>query len=122
MTRLRKMMLEELQRRNYAADIARYYIRPVADFARYFHRPPDRLRPEHIREYQAHLFSKRKLSPGSVTQRQAALRFFFIQTLKKPWSVADTILNGLAKVRLHAVPRGFGGHLLPAHCPLYSPL
>ena len=90
MTRLRKMMLEELERRNYSARTARGYIRAVADFARYFHRPPDRLRPEHIREYQAHLFSKRKLSPGSVTQHLAALRFFFIQTLKRPWSVAET--------------------------------
>ena len=90
MTRLHKMMLEELERRNYCARTARGYIRAVADFARYFHRPPDRLRPEHIREYHAHLFRKRKLSPGSVTQRLAALRFFFIKTLKRSWSVAET--------------------------------
>ena len=90
MTRGRKMMLEELERRNYSADTARYSIRTVAEFARYFNRPPDRLRPEHVRKYPAHLFSKRKLSPGSVTQHLAALRFFFIQTLQKPWSVAET--------------------------------
>jgi site-specific recombinase XerD len=62
----------------------------VEDFARYFNRPPDRLRPEHIREYQAHLFSKKKLAPNTVTQRLAALRFFFVQTLKRPWSAAET--------------------------------
>jgi integrase/recombinase XerD len=48
------------------------------------------LRPEHIREYQAELFKKRKLSPGTVTQRLAALRFFYIKTLKKTWSIAET--------------------------------
>jgi integrase/recombinase XerD len=90
MTRLRKMMLEELERRNYAQGTTRCYLRAVTDFARYFNRPPDQLRPEHIREYQAHLFSKRKLAPSSVTQRLAALRFLFIKTLKKPWSVAET--------------------------------
>ena len=90
MTRLRKMMLEELQRRNFSEDTIRHYIRTVEDFARYFNRPPDRLSPRHIREYQAHLFQKRKLSPGSVIYRLSALRFFYIKTLKKAWSVAET--------------------------------
>ena len=90
MTHLRKMMLEELQRRNFSAHTIRYYIRTVEDFARHFNRPPDRLGPRHIREYQVELFQKRKLSPGSVAVRLAALRFFYIKTLKKSWSIADT--------------------------------
>src|SRR5215471_13044751 len=90
MTRLRKIMLEELQRRNYSAETIRSYIRTVQDFARHFNCPPDRLGPRHIREYQAELFQKRKLSPGTVTQRLAALRFFYIKTLKKTWSIAET--------------------------------
>jgi hypothetical protein len=65
-THLRKMMLEELQRCNYAKDTTRFYIRTVEDFSRRFNRPPDRLGPQHIREYQAELFQKRKLSPGTV--------------------------------------------------------
>ena len=83
-------MLEELQRRNFSEHTIRYYIRTVEDFARHFNRPPDRLGPRHIREYQVELFQKRKLSPGSVAVRLAALRFFYIKTLKKSWSVADT--------------------------------
>ena len=90
MTRLRKMMLEELQRRNFSEDTIRHYIGTVEDFARHFNRPPDRLGLRHIREYQAHLFQKRKLSSGSVTNHLAALRFFYIQTLKKAWSVTET--------------------------------
>jgi integrase/recombinase XerD len=54
------MMLEELQRRHYSEGTTRYYIRHVERFARYFHRSPDRLGPQHIREYQAQLFSKQK--------------------------------------------------------------
>jgi len=90
MTRLRKMMLEELQRRNYAETTTRHYIRTVEDFARRFNRPPDRLGPRHIREYQAELFQKRKLSPNSVIRHLAALRFFFVKTLKRSWSIAET--------------------------------
>jgi integrase len=90
MTRLRKMMLEELGRRNYSPGTTECYIPAVEDFARYFHRPPDRLGPQHIREYQAHLFSQRKLDANTVNQRLAALRFFFVKTLRRPWSVAET--------------------------------
>jgi len=84
------MMLDELQRRNFSEDTIRHYIGTVEDFARHFNRPPDRLGLRHIREYQAQLFQKRKLSSGSITYRLAALRFFYIKTLKKAWSVAET--------------------------------
>src|SRR5215470_19887687 len=84
------MMLDQLQLRNFSEHTIRYYIRTVEDFARHFNRPPDRLFPRHIREYQVELFQKRKLSPGSVAVRLAALRFFYIKTLKKSWRVADT--------------------------------
>ena len=90
MTRLRQMMLEELERRNYSQGTTRCYLRAVTDFARYFHRSPDRLRPEHVREYQAYQFRVRKLDASSVTQRLAGLRFFFLKTLKKRWGMDET--------------------------------
>jgi integrase/recombinase XerD len=90
MTHLRKMMLEELERRNYAQTTIDCYIQAIEDFARHFRRPPDQFTPEHIREYQAYLSRERKLAASTVTQRFAALRFFYTQTIKKAWSVADT--------------------------------
>ena len=90
MTHLRKLMLEELQRRNYSEETIRSYIHAVEDFSRRFDCPPDRLGPRHIREYQAELFQKRKLSSGTVVIRLAALRFFYTKTLRRAWSVADT--------------------------------
>jgi site-specific recombinase XerD len=83
-------MLEELERRNYAPSTIRCYIRTVEQFARYFHRPPDQLGPDHIRQYQAAMFRTWKLAPNTVTQRLAALRFFYIQVLKQGWSAAET--------------------------------
>jgi integrase/recombinase XerD len=89
-TQLRKMMLEELERRNYSESTKRAYVQTIEDLARYFKRPPDQLEPAHIRQYQAYLFRDRKLSPNTVNQRTGALRFFFITVLKKSWSIADT--------------------------------
>ena len=68
----------------------RSYVHGVEHFSRHFHRRPDQLGPEHIRQYQAMLFSKLKFSPNTVTQRLGALRFFYIKVLKKNWSVAET--------------------------------
>jgi site-specific recombinase XerD len=84
------MMLEELQRRNYAETTINSYLRTVEEFSRRFNCSPDRLGPRHIREYQAELFQKRKLSPNTVAQRLAALRFFYTKTLKKAWSIEET--------------------------------
>jgi integrase/recombinase XerD len=85
-THLRQIMLEELERRNYASATIGCYIRTVEHFARHFHRSPDQLRPEHIRQYQAAMFREWKLAPNTVTQRLAALRFY-VQVLKRGWSL-----------------------------------
>lgn len=90
MTHLRQIMLEELEHRNYAPSTIRVYIRTVEHYSRHFHRPPDQLGLEHIRAYQAAMFRTWKLSPNTVTQRLAALRFFYIQVLKRGWSAAET--------------------------------
>jgi len=82
-TQLRKKMLEELQRRNYSHRTARTYVRIVRDFAEYFHQPPDKLGPEQIRQYQAHLFQAKKLAPTTVSQYVSALRFLFVKTLRR---------------------------------------
>ena len=83
MTQLRERMLEELERRNYAPGTARAYLSAVRQFAEHFHRAPDQLGAEHIRAYQLYLFRDRKLAPKTVAQRVAALRFFFIKTMKR---------------------------------------
>jgi integrase/recombinase XerD len=89
-THVRKMMLEELQRRHYSEATTQRYIRFIERFAQHFHCSPNCLGPRHIREYQAQLFTVHKLTPGSVTNHLCALRFFYIQTLKRPWSIAET--------------------------------
>ena len=83
MTNLRKRMLEELQRRNYSESTIRGYLQAVQQFAVHFGKSPDKLGPDDLRSYQAHLLTERKLAVGSVVARVAALRFFFVRTLKR---------------------------------------
>jgi len=91
MTVLRKRMLEELQRRNYSPETIRLYLFAVKDFAGYFGQHPDKLGPEHLRQYQLHLLNERKLAVGSVIARTSALRFFFIKVLRQPQREIDLV-------------------------------
>ena len=102
MTQLRKQMLEEIQRRNYSHRTARTYVRIVRDFAEYFHQPPDKLGPEQIRQYQAHLFQAKKLAPATVSQYVSALRFLFVKTLRRHF-LAEYIPFPKARKRLPTV-------------------
>ena len=90
MTRLRQLMLDELERRNYSQTTRTAYLFAVEQFAKHFHRSPDQLGLDHIRDYQVHLFRVRKLKPTTVAVRLAALRFLFVAVLKRPWTVEDT--------------------------------
>jgi len=76
-------MLEELQRRNYAEGTTRYYVRAVRQFAQHFGKSPNKLGPSELRSYQAYLLKERKLAVGTVIAYVAALRFFFVRTLKR---------------------------------------
>ncbi len=84
MTHLRKIMLEELQRRNYSDSTIRHYLHWVEEFARHFGTSPDKLGLDHLRTYQAYLLKQRKLAVGSVVNHVAALRFLYVRTLKRP--------------------------------------
>jgi integrase/recombinase XerD len=89
MTRLRKLMFDELERRNYAKSTADAYIHALKEFAAYFHRPPDQLGPEEVSQFQLHLIRDLKLAPLTVKQHIAAVRFFFIRTLKRSFLPGD---------------------------------
>ena len=87
MTELRRRMLEELQLRNYSPHTQRAYIRCVADFAKHFKAAPDRLGPEHVREYQLFLVQRKNLSWSPFNQTVCALRFFYHDVLHQNWMI-----------------------------------
>ena len=89
MTHLRKLMLEELQRRNYSQTTVAGYLKTVTDFAKYFHQPPDQLGSDEIRTYQLYFLNGRKQGVRTAGTHTAALRFFFCKTLKRNYPVKE---------------------------------
>ncbi len=90
MTHCRRIMLEELQRRNFSPTTIRSYLYAVERFARYFKCRPDRLNHTHLRSYQAHLLRTGQLQPKTVRLHVSALRFFFVKTLRRRYLLDDT--------------------------------
>ena len=103
MTQLRKQVLDELERRNYSQATARAYVGAIRRFAEHFHRSPDQLGLEHIREYQLHLVRDCNLHPKSVMVQMAALRFFFRKVLKRRYDRDDLPLPKLLRRQIPTV-------------------
>lgn len=84
MTPLRQRMIEDLRIRNCSGHTVDVYIRQVARFAKHFGCAPDRLGPEHVRQYQLYLLEN-GTSWSLFNQTVAALRFFYRVTLNQVW-------------------------------------
>jgi integrase/recombinase XerD len=65
------------------------YLQHVAAFAQHFHRPPDQLGAEHIRQYQLFLIQQKKLAWSTYNQIVCALRFFYAKALKRSFLVSE---------------------------------
>jgi len=79
-------MIDDMQLRNLAPGTQKHYIRLVAGFANYFGISPEFLDIEAICQYQLYLLNERKLSPESINQCIAALKFLYLTTLEMPWT------------------------------------
>ncbi|HTV56469.1 MAG TPA: phage integrase N-terminal SAM-like domain-containing protein [Terriglobia bacterium] len=102
MTQLRKMMLEELERRNYSAGTTQRYIRFVERFAQHFDKSPDKLGPDDLRSYQAYLLRdpnnlRLENGPSDIDVRDRfTLSFLYQPTLHLENALARNVVNGWA--------------------------
>lgn len=94
MTPLRKKMLEELCRHNYATGTQQCYVAQIAKLARHFGTSPDQLTREQVQEYQD-LLTRQQVS--WLPQAVAALQFFFNKTLDRNWTITHSYRRNQAK-------------------------
>ena len=85
MTKLRERMIGDLKLRNFSETTIHSYTRIVEDFAVFFHRSPEKLGPEQVRQYLLHAIEDKKLAWSTYQVHRAALKFIYTKTLKRPW-------------------------------------
>jgi integrase/recombinase XerD len=91
MTELRRRMTEDLQLAGYSHRTIESYIDTVRVLAKYYHRSPDLLSDEEIRQFFVHLINERKLSASSITVYLCGIKFFIETTLKKKFNILDFV-------------------------------
>ena len=104
MTPLRRRMSEDMQVRNLSPCTQQNYIAQVARFAQHFHRSPDRLGPEQIRDYQVFLTTEKRLASSSIGVAVSALRFLYRVTLRKDWNIPEFLPAPKQPSKLPVVP------------------
>ena len=87
MTPLRKKMLDELCRHNYAPRTQQNYVGQIARLARHYGTSPDQLTREQVQQYQDMLTDQRA---SWLPQCVAAMQFFYNKTLDRNWTITHS--------------------------------
>jgi integrase/recombinase XerD len=81
MTPLREKMIRELQLRRKAPRTVEAYVAAVAQLAGYYHRSPDAISVEEVRDFLHYLITQRKVAYSTCNQRLAGIGFFYREVL-----------------------------------------
>ena len=83
MTPLRKKMIAEMQLRRFSENTQESYLRSVTELAKHYHKSPDSINTEQLKEYVLFLTNEKNLSWSSINTITAGIRFLFGQTLQR---------------------------------------
>jgi len=81
MTPMRKKMIRELEVQRKADNTIGAYVTAVADLAQYYHRSPEKISRDEVRDYLHHLLTERRLADGTCNVKIAAIGFFYREVL-----------------------------------------
>jgi len=100
MTPLRQRLLEDMQLRGFSARTQECYASAVRQLAAHYHRSPDQLTEEDLRQYFLYLANEKKVARATATIALCGIRFFFEQTLRREW----TTLRFVRPAHEHKLP------------------
>src|SRR6266511_1335728 len=91
MTELRQRMIECLQLRGLSARTQESYVRAVRQLAEHYHKSPDLITEEELRQYFLHLKNVKHYSRSTATIAICGIKFFFERTLEKDWTTFSLV-------------------------------
>jgi site-specific recombinase XerD len=91
MTELRKRMIESLQLQGYSLRTQQCYIRAVRQLADHYHKSPDLITEQELRDYFLFIINVKKWSRPSTTIALCGIKFFFEKTLNRQWTIFSLV-------------------------------
>jgi integrase/recombinase XerD len=86
MTELRKRLIEDLQLRGMSERTIDAYVRAVRQLAEHYHRSPDKITEQQLRDYFLYNKNVRKWSSTASTIALCGIKFFYTYTLQREWT------------------------------------
>ncbi len=87
MTELRKRMIECLQLRGLSERTQEAYVRAVRQLSEHYHKSPDLISEEELRQYFLYLKNDKHYSRPTMTIAICGLRFLYKDTLNREWAI-----------------------------------
>jgi site-specific recombinase XerD len=91
MTELRKRMIETLQLRGLSERTQEAYVRAVRQLADHYHKSPDLITEEELRQYFLYIKNVKKYSRASSTIAVCGIKFFFEKTLGREFTTLKLV-------------------------------
>src|SRR5438046_4306817 len=89
MTELRQRMIECLQLRGLSARTQESYVRAVRQLAEHYHKSPDLITEEELRQYFLHLKNVKHYSRNTMTIDICGIRYFYQYALNRESAIFD---------------------------------
>jgi integrase/recombinase XerD len=86
---LKDRMMEDMKLRSLAPGTQKGYLDAITALAKHYHRRPDQLSQEQIRDYLLYLIETRKFAKSTFKIHLSALKFLYRRTLGRPWPVLE---------------------------------
>ena len=85
MTELRGRMIADMKLHGLAPGTQKVYLKSVEHLARHFHRSPDRLSEQELRDYFTYLVEQKRVPSSTLRTEIFGVKFLFDKTLQRPW-------------------------------------
>jgi integrase/recombinase XerD len=102
MSALREKMVEDMQLHGFAVRTQEAYLSAVRQLAKHYHKPPDQINEEELRQYFLFLKNEKHAARATCTIALCGIKFFFERTLGREWKTFE-FLRPLKEKKLPVV-------------------
>ena len=92
MTPLRQRMIEDMQLRNLTQQTQKVYLRAVEKLAEYYHKSPEVITDEELRQYFVYLRTEKKVAHRTANVDLHAIKFLYQHTLQRELRTLELVL------------------------------